>query len=224
MLTSKVNICTDGGTIGAGSEIPALVKAPRIINVIHDLKEIWKDVEGFEGIYKVSNYGRLKSYKKNKKNGYILSYVNKKGGYLSVILTDKHKNKYTKMHRLVASAFVPNPFAKTNVNHIDGNKQNNISTNLEWVTPKENTAHAIQLGLVSLEGLIHYNQIIRPKSVMQFTLDGRYINTFVNCKVASDKTGVCYRNIHQVASKTENKCGKTRKQAGGYVWKFREER
>jgi hypothetical protein len=119
--------------------------------------EIWKDVVGYEGIYEVSNYGRVKRLEtlvKNK-NGYRLvkekilnipSHI-----YQSVFLSNgKVKQQY--VHRLVANAFIPNPLNKEQVNHKDGNKLNNNLSNLEWVTKAENQIHAIENGLIDLFG------------------------------------------------------------------------
>jgi hypothetical protein len=184
--------------------------------------EIWKNVKGFNGIYQVSNLGRLKSFKENK-NGRILSNINRQGGYLSVVLGYRGLKKYTRIHRLVAETFIPNPDNKPEVNHIDGNKQNNCVSNLEWVTRKENAAHAMKHNPNILKGMNRYNQFIRPKNIRQYSLDGKFIAEFPNAVEASKRTGICGRNILQVANATEYKPGKVRHQAGGYVWRFSED-
>lgn len=101
------------------------------------MEEIWKDIEGFEGLYQVSNLGRVKSFYTNR----ILKCSTHPQGYLTVTLC-KDSTKYTKkIHRLVAQAFIPNPDNKPEVNHIDENKTNNNLSNLEWSTRKENVNH-----------------------------------------------------------------------------------
>ena len=181
--------------------------------------EVWKNVIGFEEIYQISSFGNLKSFKKNK-DGIILKQTNKKGGYFSVVLIFNNKIKYTRIHRLVAESFILNPENKKHVNHIDGNKQNNNVSNLEWNTPKENTNHAISLNPNIIKGIRNYNQNIRPKKIIQKDLNETIIDVFNNAKEASDKTGVCQRNILQVANKTEYKPSIFRKQAGGFKWSF----
>lgn len=181
--------------------------------------EIWKSVKGFEGIYEISNFGNLKSFKKEK-NGYILSNVNKKKGYVSVILKSKELKKSTRIHRLVAETFLENPENKSQVNHINGIKNDNRLVNLEWCTSSENVNHSIRMNENQLNGMINYNQNIRPKKIVQKSLSGLKIEVFNNSKEAFLKTGVCARNILQVASKTEYKKGLKRSQAGGYKWDF----
>lgn len=182
-------------------------------------KEIWKDVDGFEGIYQISNFGNLKSFKKDK-NGYILSNVNKKKSYFSIVLKSKSKIRHTRIHRLVAESFIKNEMNHAYVNHKDCNKQNNHVSNLEWVSPKENVIHSIKANENQLLGMINYNTVIRPKKIVQKSLDGKIIDVFINSKQAFLKTGVCARNILQVASKTEYKKGLIRSQAGGFKWDF----
>lgn len=185
------------------------------------MEEQWKVIEGFEGIYEISNLGRLKSFKKDKM-GYILSNKNSKGNYLSVVLEYKNKKRCAKMHRLVAEAFIPNPYNFPQVNHIDMNRQNNRTDNLEWCTRKYNIHHAIENNGNMLKGIKKYNKYIRPKQIYQYSLDNELMAIYPNAKLAEKITGVCGRNILQVASKDEYKPGLTRKQAGGFKWSFKE--
>jgi len=184
--------------------------------------EAWKDIPGFEGLYQISNKGRLKSFKQYK-DGRILSTKNNKGDYLSAVLCGKGvERRSTRVHRLVAEAFIPNPDSKPEVNHKDGNKQNNRVENLEWVTRLENAHHAIKHNPNILKGMNHYNKYVRPKTVIQLSLNGRHIAEFPSAKAAGRATGVCGRNILQVANRDEYKPGKTRKQAGGYIWRYKQ--
>lgn len=109
--------------------------------------ETWKDIEGFEGRYQVSNNGKVKSVKAYNKCSYskILKGRKTRKGYLRVQLGENN-DKY--IHRLVASAFVDNPNGYNEVNHIDFNKSNNDHTNLEWCTHKQNMKHAIESGRI----------------------------------------------------------------------------
>ena len=103
--------------------------------------EIWKDVVGYEGLYEVSNLGRIRRGERIKK-----PHIDH-GGYLTVQLSKHSKMKCLKVHRIVALAFIQNPENKRTVNHIDGNKQNNCVENLEWATHSENISHANKTGL-----------------------------------------------------------------------------
>ena len=98
------------------------------------MTEIWKDIKGYEGLYKISNYGEVWSVRKR-----ILLKKCETLGYHCVGLTKNKKRKHFKVHRLVANNFVDNPFNKPCVNHLDENKTNNHYSNLEWVTHKENS-------------------------------------------------------------------------------------
>jgi len=184
------------------------------------MEETWKDIVGWEGVYQISNHGRLKSFKQYS-HGLILSLKNSLGDYLSVVLMYHNSPaRSCRIHTLVAEAFIQNPHDKPEVNHRDGNKQNNHVGNLEWCTHKENHTHATLNGLADVEGMRHYNQVIKPKTVLQLTKLGAILGIYPNCNSAARHTGVCSRNIHQVAAKTEYKPGLTRSQAGGFKWVF----
>lgn len=104
------------------------------------MQEIWKDIKGYEGLYQVSNLGRVKSLpRKNVTKEKILNGGNNGDGYIKVSLS----NKLYYVHRLVAEAFIPKIEGKNFVNHIDENKSNNNVNNLEWCTNKENINHSI---------------------------------------------------------------------------------
>lgn len=119
--------------------------------------EIWVDVKGYEGCYEVSSYGNVRSLERVvvKKNGVaqhvkrkILKPIKNEFGYLRVNLyKEDFKMKCTRVHRLVAMSFIPNPENKKTVNHNDGYKQNNRIENLEWATCSENCIHAYATGL-----------------------------------------------------------------------------
>ena len=112
-------------------------------------KEIWKDVKNYEGLYEVSNLGRVKSLNYNRtrkekilKSGYVC-------GYCKVVLWKNGKRKYILVHRLVAEHFIPNIEDKPCIDHIDGNPMNNRVENLRWCTYKENSNNPITLQRMS---------------------------------------------------------------------------
>lgn len=105
------------------------------------MKEIWKDIPKWEGLYQVSNLGRIKSVKRDKVK--VLDINN--AGYARVQLCDDKRRKKYFVHRLVAQAFISGYFENAQVNHIDMDRTNNIASNLEWVTPSENQKKAINI-------------------------------------------------------------------------------
>lgn len=121
-----------------------------------DMKELWKDIKGYEGCYQVSNLGRIKSLDRMTNNQYgeyfmkgriLKNSIIKDKGYCRVSLNNGNGKISKRVHRLVAEAFIPNPENKLEVNHKDGNKLNNCVSNLEWCTNKENIEHSIRTGL-----------------------------------------------------------------------------
>jgi hypothetical protein len=114
--------------------------------------EIWKEIKGYEGLYQVSNYGRIKSlshinYLGRLRQECILGSRLSDRGYHTAVLYNNGKPKSFRVHQLVAKAFIDNPFNKPHVNHLDGIKSNNFIDNLEWVTISENQKHAFKNGL-----------------------------------------------------------------------------
>lgn len=203
--------------------------------------EIWKDVKDWEGIYKASNKGRLASSKRGEWN--VLSNINNKGGYLSVILKYNGRKKSVRIHRLVYETFVePIPKGKRyHVHHKDGNKQNNNLENLEFVDatmhyelhygkhrqipqnfirPKPKKVYS---NSKNFDNGIKHKRPMYIRKINQYDLQGNYINTYISAAHAEKITGVCSRNILQVANKEPfNKKGNVRKQAGGFIWQFAE--
>ena len=131
------------------------------------MNEIWKDVIGFENMYQISNNGKVKSLKRKSLIGRVLKERFLKPskdtkGYLRVSLHKNNKAHHRSIHRLVAEAFIINNDNKSQVNHKDGNKENNIVSNLEWMSNKENSDHAYNTGLKSKESL---NKAFKIKSI-----------------------------------------------------------
>lgn len=123
------------------------------------MKEVWKDINGYEGCYQVSNLGRIKSLDRMTNNQYgeyfmkgriLKNSIIKDKGYCRVSLNNGNGKISKRVHRLVAEAFIPNPENKPEVNHKDGNKLNNCVSNLEWCTNKENIEHSIRTGLKNI--------------------------------------------------------------------------
>ena len=106
----------------------------------NSLTEEWRTVGGFEKLYEVSNFGRVRSLPRNTTSGKILK-LTKCRGYEYAHLHKNGKSSYPRVHRLVAEAFIPNPGNKPQVNHINGNCYDNRPLNLEWCTCSENHAH-----------------------------------------------------------------------------------
>lgn len=135
--------------------------------------EIWKDIKGYEGLYQVSNYGRIKTLSRFKRSkGFnkekILSPGKSKSGYLTVLLYKNNERKNKSVHRLVCEAFIKNKYNKKTVNHKDGNKHNNKLENLEWTTYSENGIHAFKKGLNKpSKGEKNGNSILDKQKVLE---------------------------------------------------------
>lgn len=172
------------------------------------MKEIWKDIPGYEGLYQVSNMGRVRSlgrtiiYKDGQKHFYkgkILSPGNGSTGYLHVRLGSKGRE--AGIHRLVAEAFIPNPDGKIDVNHINGVKSDNRVNNLEWCTRAENMKHCKK---------------VLKKQTGRAPIKIRCIETgeiFLSLSDAAKKYSISLPHLSTVANKKSS-----RKIVGGLHW------
>lgn len=157
-------------------------------------EEIWKIILDFPD-YKVSNLGRIKSYKYDKINGRLLKLTPNKNGYIQVWLCNEHiGKKQIYVHRLVAEAFILNPENKPEVNHINEDKENNEWYNLEWVTSEENNNHG--------------TRIERTQKKVRCIETGKI---YPSIKEAREKTGI--NHIHSV-------CKGYAKTSGGLHWEY----
>ena len=165
------------------------------------MEELWSDIDGYEGLYQVSNLGRVKSLNYNKTGKERMLKPGTDGfGYLFVILYKNRNQRLFKVHRLVANAFIPNPDVKPEVNHKDEDKTNNCLTNLEWMTSKENNNYGTRNERIS-------------KSVIQYSLYGEFIKEWPSIIQIERDLGFSPGNISQC-------CNGKRKSAYGYIWKF----
>lgn len=175
--------------------------------------EVWKDIAGFEGLYQVSNFGRVKSNQKNgskfaiKTVDRILKSQTVKGNY-DVVSLKKNKCKYVHftVHRLVAKAFIPNPHNLPFVNHKDENSKNNFASNLEWCTHKYNINYGSRT-----------RKVVKKLSIPIIQIDatnGDIIKEFSSLHEASKITGVQISHICNV-------CKGKRNIAGGFIWRYK---
>ncbi len=169
------------------------------------MKEIWKDIEGYEGLYQISNLGNVKSLK----NNIILKPSKNSKGYLQVFLWKNGSGKLLRIHRLVAKAFIPNFDDKPQVNHIDGNKQNNRVNNLEWVTNSENQKHAFKIKLQTNIG----NNNPRARKINQYDLNGKLIRTWNSFYDITNELNINRSDVWRC-------CTGKYKQSHNFIWRY----
>ena len=181
--------------------------------------ELWRVVEGFGGVFEISNYGRLKRVinSKNMPDNNLLKGEITIHGYRQYHMKVSGVSRKMKAHRLVALAFIDNPHGYKQVNHIDGNKLNNEVSNLEWCDARHNNLHALRTGLRKIDmnqvKEMHRTMAIKQsKVVRQYSLDGSFIGEFASLKDAGAKFGNA-TNIGMV-------CRGKQKTAYGYRWSY----
>lgn len=166
--------------------------------------EEWRDIKGYEGLYQVSNYGRIKSLNYHRRNvEKILTPIKHSNGYYYINLFKNKKGKIYRMHRLVAIAFIPNPNNYQLINHKDENKANNNVENLEWCTSKYNSNYG---------ACIEKRVEKQSKKVIQLTLDDVFVKEW-------NSTMECGRNGY-IQSKVVQCCNGKRKTHCGFKWKY----
>jgi len=165
------------------------------------LFEEFRDIKNYEGLYEVSNLGRIR----NKKTGRILKPLKNTNGYLRLDLCKNGIRRAAKVHRLVAEAFIPNPQNLPCVNHKDENKINNCLDNLEWCTYEYNNNYGTIKERIS-------KKISKP--VLQLDRDGNLIREWPSIIKVEEETGI---NRHNISSCCSGKL----KSAGGYLWKYK---
>ena len=175
------------------------------------MKEIWKDIEGYEGLYQVSNLGYVRSLDKikeviNNNKKYLKTIKGKElkcsfhDGYRTVGLIKDGKVKTTYIHRLVATAFVKNPNNYNVVNHIDEDKSNNYYKNLEWCTYQYNNIYGNRLKNIK-------------KIIIQYDKKFNFIKRWDSATDAEKELLICANNIRKC-------CNYIIKSAGGYIWRY----
>ena len=174
-------------------------------------EEIWKDIEGFEGLYQVSSFGRVKSLARILSDGRrwkerILQQETNHG-YKRVVLADDNINKTYRVHRLVAQTFLPNPNNYTIINHKDENKSNNNIDNLEWCSPKYNSNY----------GNCKYKIAEKlSKPVIQMDMNFKPIAYYKSLSDVGRQTGYGIGYVSQC-------CNGKYYSAYGYVWRYSNE-
>ena len=176
--------------------------------------EEWRDIEGFNGLYKVSNTGRVISFKQSRfskgNDFYELMQKPRGGRYKIVYLSINGKGNGYLVHRLVAKAFVPNPENCPCVNHKDEDIYNNMSYNLEWCSHKYNCNYGTRTERIKAN-------MPQNKAVYQLSMSGEIIASYKTIKEASKETGISAGHICSV-------CKGEREYANGYKWRYKDDR
>ena len=179
------------------------------------MKEVWKDIEGVEGIYQVSNFGNVLSLN-YKNHGYSRQLVPKcnNSGRLWVELFKEGKRKPMLIHRLVAMAFIPNPNKFEQINHKDENAKNNRVENLEWCTQKYNIQYYLDRhpGKPKVNYSSNYKKRMSLK-VNQYTREGKLIKTWENSRQVAVEKGWSDWSVSEC-------CRNKRKSAYGFIWQY----
>ena len=186
--------------------------------------EEWKDIKDYEGLYQVSNLGRVKSlghYAKHHNGGVqfikgkILKDTESGFGYRKVSLCKDGVAKSVSLHSLIARTFIPNPDNLPEVNHINECKWDNAVWNLEWCTVEYNRSYGNRNNKTKQTQQRKYG-----KPVLQYTLDGQFVAEYSCLREAERQTGISKQNITACCKGVDYQ-GFNIKQAGGYIWEYK---
>ena len=174
--------------------------------------EHWKAIAGYEGLYEVSDQGRVKSlnYNHTGKES-ILKPGKNSSGYLHVIICKNGHRKQTLVHRIVAEAFIPNPKGLATVNHKDEIKSNNSASNLEWMSQRDNNNYGTHNKRVA-ESHINHPSLSKQVQMLDKST-GELLATFPSTHEAERVTCIDKSNISKC-------CNGKRKSVGGYIWRY----
>jgi hypothetical protein len=177
--------------------------------------EIWKDIDGYDGKYQISNTGRVRSFTRWKNGKDLKAGINTHGYYIVNLVKDGRKNiEFKLVHRLVALHFIPNPNELPEVNHIDGNKLNNNIDNLEWVSRFDNIRHAYKHGLIPKR---RGKDNCLSKRIIQKDKKGNIIKVWDSMADINRELGYADNGISCCCNKKPHY-----KTAYGFIWEFEE--
>ena len=172
------------------------------------MKELWKPIDGYEGIYEISNFGNVRNINWRGQGSRILKLHSDKDGYLRVGLCVNNRKSMKYVHRLVANAFIDNPYGKPQVNHKDEVRYNNKVDNLEWVTCEENNNYGSRNSRLSIS-----KRNTNCKPIRQLTLDGKYVREWESLHEIGRQTGYDISHIMRV-------CKGVMLTGYGYKWEY----
>ena len=164
------------------------------------MTEIWRDIEGYQGLYQISNKGRVKSLKWGKER-ILKPWINSSGYYYIILCNDSVKKAF-RLHRLVAETFITNPYNLPEVNHKDENKKNNCVDNLEWMRHIDNCNYGTRNERIS-------------RKILQYSKSEEFIREWPSSHEVERVLKIAQTNITQC-------CKGKRKSAGSFIWRYKE--
>jgi hypothetical protein len=192
--------------------------------------EEWKSISGYEGLYEISSFGRIKSLKRKANSGFnskrgvkekILKQEISDKGYLRIVIQKNRSRIKRFVHVLVANEFVINKNNGPEVNHLKGNKSDNRCWMIEWCTRSENQKHAIKNGFYTVKkgkDNSRYGkrgkEVPHSKPVIKYDTENKIIHVYDSITEAAIENGLCKQNISKV-------CKGERIYCGGYYWKYK---
>ena len=183
------------------------------------MQEVWIDIDSYEGLYQISNLGRVKSLdcsvnarngKKRRRTGKILKQTDNGHGYLFVNLSKNNLIKRFYVHRLIANVFIPNYNNLSEVNHKDENSLNNKANNLEWCTSKYNANYGTRNEKMKAQKRLLQGKLVARYDDNDNIIDKMYMSEAINFN------GVHYANLRKC-------CLGLQKTAGGFKWRYVDE-
>lgn len=182
------------------------------------MNENWVPINGFEGLYSVSDHGRIRTETRLTPRNILITQKIKEledggNGYLKVKLSLGGVKYGFWVHRIVASHFIANPNQKKEVNHIDSNPKNNHVSNLEWVTPSENMKHLVRMGRSNIHRISKISQANRRRKIIQMDVSGNVIRRWDSVTEAAKEYGTTTGDICSALNGRQ-------KTSRGFKWQY----